>query len=123
MPPQGVVMPPLGAVMPLPGALLPSLPLLGALLPSLPLPEGFLMVSGVAGDAPEFRIRTVSIATCCDLYEFERTDLTPLRYVPLHRGGDADAAAGGLGAAGVVGAAGADVGRLVDEPNELLRKN
>ena len=39
----------------LPGALLPSLPLLGALLPSLPLPEGFLMVSGVAGDATEFR--------------------------------------------------------------------
>ena len=66
-------MPPLGVVMPLPGALLPSLPLLGALLPSLPLPEGFLMVSGVAGDAPEFRVRTVSIATCCDLYEFERT--------------------------------------------------
>merc|ERR1711884_641543 len=44
-PPQGDVMPPLGVV----------------------------MVSGVAGDAPEFRVRTVSIATCCDLYEFERT--------------------------------------------------
>ena len=38
-----------------------------------PVPSSTGLVSDVAGDAPEFRVRTVSIATCCDLYEFERT--------------------------------------------------
>ena len=92
MPPLGVVMlsssgtgldPPLGDVIPPHGAVM-ELGVAGdagAAAEGLPLPQGEV---GCLGDALEFRIRTVSIATCCDLYEFERTaEKTDLRCAAL----------------------------------------
>ena len=89
VPPQGVVMPPLGDVnlirWLLGAGLVPRAVRrhwadrrwgrspLGPSRMLVPSSGTGLMVSDVAGDAPEFRVRTVSIATCCDLYEFERT--------------------------------------------------